>query len=562
MLRLIIAAFWLIITEVLSQSEVNFICKSGHILNGTENICDGKLNCYDGSDEATELCAHIFCPPNYFKCNYGACVHRSKNCNGIIDCEPDSSDESNCGRKWNSCGPTEFNCGFDKYINFERSCIDGSKICDGTSDCVNGADEHRTICENALCPDRSFRCRYGACVSESVLCDGFIDCLDGSDEAESLCINLKCPKCKNFIVCPPLIAENIQSTRIVMNCEWNEHEMPCTQNILPGTKVFYRCKNHHKPKSAKNFGNDWNLCQADGTWLRDTLECEPDCGRLDTDISLATNNWMLSETLPWHASLFIVGNHQKPAYICGATLISEAVVVTAAHCVWEIKVDDLRIGVGNRKPNYENSDDFWGRFYTARSIIVHPTYFGQLGNFGSDIALIEISQSVEIDETIFPVCIDWNLDDISLHIANESLGIIVGLDSTENATSNSSFHITNMPLISHEYCVEQQPPEFQKYVSFTTFCAGWGNGTSVCNGDSGAGIVIPKASDSNRYYLQGIASLGTPQQSTDHCDPYQFTIFTKVGIYTKWIESHLNRINERLNDQLSDETSFDSAAEW
>lgn len=561
MFSLKLLTFLLSVTKILTQFETQFICKSGNLLNGIEKVCNGQADCYDGSDEVAELCARTLCPPEYFRCHYGACVPRSKKCNGIRDCV-DSSDETNCGRKRNSCNPNEFNCGFhEDATDSYRYCIDGSKICDGTRDCVNGADENGTICDNFLCPENSFRCNYGGCVSDKVLCDGYVDCLDGSDESPNLCITLKCPKCTNFIVtCPPLVVNNINSNRISKKCEWYGRQIPCSQSILPGTRVTYTCKDHFRPKSSKDWNNDWNLCQADGTWLRDILECEPDCGQLNARMPLITNGWEFAQTMPWHASIFIVENKQQPKYICGATLISEAVLVTAAHCVWKSKAEDLQIALGNVKTIYEDPDDYFARYYKVREIITDITYFDQLSNYGSDIALIELTRTIEIDKLTAPVCIDWNLEDITSQLTNDVIGITVGLGTTKNSTSNNCLHVTKIPIVSHIKCVERHPPEFRKFLTFTKFCAGWANGTSPCNGDSGAGLTVLRSD--GRYQLKGIVSIGSRKKSTDHCDPHQYTIFTKVGMYVKWIENCLKHINERDNPLLFDELSADAAFPW
>lgn len=541
------SVFLSIITKILTQSEVNFICKSGHLLRGIEHACDGIAQCYDGSDELIDFCAHTLCPAEYFRCNYGACVPRTKKCNGIRDCV-DSSDETNCGRKQKSCHQTEFYCGDngDDTDSYDY-CIESSKICDGDVDCWNGADENVTICENALCPEHSFRCRYGGCVSETVLCDGFFDCLDGSDESQELCIALNCPKCTDFLVsCPPFVEQNIESNRLFKKCMWNGREMPCgmAQSILPGTKVTYACKDRFKPKSTKDTSNDWNLCQADGTWLRDILKCKPDCGRLSAGMPLITNDETFLQTMPWHASIYVVENVPKPKYICGATLISEAVLLTVAHCVWKLKADDLRIGMGNLQSEYGHHDDLFTRYFEVREIFVHEIYLDQFANYGSDIALLELSKPVEIDEVIAPVCMDFNFDD---NVKDEELGMVVALSTTSN--SSRTLHIKRIPIISHEKCVERETSEFRKYLSFTKFCAGWANGSAVCNGDSGAGLTTQKSN--GRHYLQGIVSISPRKPSTDYCDPNQYTIFTKVGIYVKWIENHLKHINERYNPQLS-----------
>lgn len=559
MFALALLTFFLSITEILTLYQMQFICKSGHLLSGIEQVCDGRADCYDGSDEIAELCARTLCPPEYFRCHYGACIHRSKKCNGILDCA-DSSDETNCGRKPNSCNPTEFNCGYhEDAAETYRYCIDGSKICDGTWDCVNGADENKTICENELCPEKSFRCKYGGCVSERVLCDGFYDCIDGSDESRELCFVLKCPKCLNIVVtCPSLVENNINSNRVSKKCEWNGREIPCTHSILPGTRVTYSCKDHFRPKTPKDRSNDWNLCQADGTWLRDILQCEPDCGQFIADMPLITSDWQLPQTMPWHASIFAVEKNQQPKYICGGSLISEMVIVTAAHCVWKSKAGDLIVALGNVKTIYNDPDDYLARYYNVREIMTYVTYLDILSNYASDIALIELSQSVEIDNLIAPVCIDWNLDDIN---ANTQADVEIGFTvSINNKTEHRDLHVTKMPIASHQKCVDSQPLESRKFLTFTKFCAGWANGTSVCNGDSGAGLSVLRSD--GRYHLKGIVSISPRKELTDRCDPNQYTIFTKVGIYVKWIENYLKHINERDNPLLYDGPSVDAAFPW
>lgn len=44
--------------------------------------------------------------------------------------------------------------------------------------------------------------------------------------------------------------------------------------------------------------------------------------------------------------------------------------------------------------------------------------------------------------------------------------------------------VTTLPVVADEECMKRQQPDFRKYLTFTTFCAGWENGTGVCNGVS------------------------------------------------------------------------------
>lgn len=525
-----------------------FFCQSGGSLDSLHSICDGRTDCHDGSDESATLCSRTLCPESKFKCLYGACVDRSKKCDGIRDCA-DGSDERNCGRKPNSCATNEFRC--EHLTTGINQCILSSNICNGIRDCGDGSDEAATLCHNTLCPMNSFRCQYGGCVPANVQCDGFRDCFDGSDESPALCLARNCPKCRQSVRCRPIVTPSVMSTRIDATCAYNDETVGCTEAIRPGTKVTYSCKEYYLPADETHMNNNENLCQADGTWLRDILKCYPNCGHLSSAVPLIVHGWPVSAGLPWHASLYIIHDIDSadatPTFSCGATLISEASVITAAHCVWNLQPQQVIIGLGNTRAHYNSSEDRFVDYYKARNIVKHPLYLDKHGNYGSDIALIEISGNVPFTDFIRPICIDWELDDITSHLADQSLGIAIGLGVTEHMRYSDELRALSLPVVSNERCAEAQKPDFRKFITFTTFCAGWANGSGVCNGDSGGGLFFPKKRNSDQWCLQGIVSLSPRKTSTAFCDPEQYTIFTKVGIYVKWIRYVLANIHNNHN---------------
>lgn len=72
-----------------------FRCNSGQCIEDLD-VCDGIVNCNDGSDETFETCSLIACPGFTYKCAYGGCVDGKARCNGVKDCV-DGSDEAGCG---------------------------------------------------------------------------------------------------------------------------------------------------------------------------------------------------------------------------------------------------------------------------------------------------------------------------------------------------------------------------------------------------------------------------------------------------------------------------------
>ena len=103
-------------------------------------------------------------------------------------------------------------------IKESKTCDDGERIdlngfewvCDGDSDCVDGADEDKTKIQNCTvtleeCTGDQFKCDNGRCINSLWKCDHDNDCGDGSDEAkdckdkyrkcndtEFTCSNAKC----------------------------------------------------------------------------------------------------------------------------------------------------------------------------------------------------------------------------------------------------------------------------------------------------------------------------------------------------------------------------------
>lgn len=401
-------------------------------------------------------------------------------------------------------------------------------------DCPAGEDEAH-FCQPQLCPNTTFRCSYGQCIDKRSVCDNFNDCINGDDESDSLCENRSCfgPDC-DYPRCPP-----ITSTRLQVSCAINGLKVDCDKDIIRGTIAVYSCKQFHEPENYFHKHNSEAVCQENGKWSTEILKCEPSCGYLKQPIPLIVNGFD-AITFPWHATLFMLRDNTF-TFGCGGTLISELVVLSAAHCFANINESDVRIVIGKRHSNFTAfSDETAAQYFSVSRIFRHPLYLDRLGNYGSDIALVELNQNVALSDEIHPACIDWELDDVTSHLTRN--GIIVGMGITENETNSDVIRMAELPVVSDEECIRKQPKDFQKFVTFTTFCAGWGNGTSVCNGDSGGGLMF-LSRDLERWKVQGVVSLSPRRQSTFFCDPFKFTVFTKVGLYVKWIRFVLDTIH-------------------
>jgi hypothetical protein len=127
-------------------------CADGSLI-GVERVCDGAMQCEDGSDEAS-------CPT--FDCGDGNVLPARVRCDGAPNC---------------SSGADERGCGFAECATEwgERVSVEPYR-CDGYMHCLDGSDER-------ACPEH--RCEDGESVPTyrgEPRCDGWRQCRDGSDE--------------------------------------------------------------------------------------------------------------------------------------------------------------------------------------------------------------------------------------------------------------------------------------------------------------------------------------------------------------------------------------------
>ncbi len=111
-----------------------------------EEVCDGKADCIDKSDENKTMCLAWQCPSNRIKCaNNIQCIDKSSICDGYENCN-DKSDElcdNPCLKKQLKNKSIIRKCSEDNTL-----CIPVEQFCDRVIDCPDGSDEAGCSCED------------------------------------------------------------------------------------------------------------------------------------------------------------------------------------------------------------------------------------------------------------------------------------------------------------------------------------------------------------------------------------------------------------------------------
>ncbi|XP_072796939.1 transmembrane protease serine 11A isoform X2 [Vicugna pacos] len=216
---------------------------------------------------------------------------------------------------------------------------------------------------------------------------------------------------------------------------------------------------------------------------------------------------------PWQASLQHNNIHQ-----CGATLISNTWLVTAAHC-FKKKANPsqwtVSFGTTINPPLMKRS---------IRKIIVHERFHSPAREY--DIAVVQFSPRVTFTDDIRRVC----LPEASASFQPNSTVYITGFGALfYGGESQNNLREARLKIISDDVC--KQPHVYGNDIKSGMFCAGYLEGIyDACRGDSGGPLVGKDLKDT--WYLIGIVSWG------DNCGQKNKPgVYTKVTYYRNWIAS-------------------------
>jgi len=232
---------------------------------------------------------------------------------------------------------------------------------------------------------------------------------------------------------------------------------------------------------------------------------------------------------PWQAAI-LKKSAGEMVYVCGATLVSDAYLITAAHCVNDIDVDMLSIRLGEW--DVRDKTEFYPHIESKVSgLYIHPEFYE--GNLENDIAIIRLAKRLDFTKYphISPVCLPPAGADFSSQLCT-----ITGWGK-DGWGSEGEFQAilkeTQVPVMPKGVCQDiLRTTKLGTAYSLSKgmMCAGGEEGKDACKGDGGGPLVC--RGSSKEYILAGVVSwgLGCGERGVPG-------VYVDVPHYIDWINS-------------------------
>ncbi|MEE9335952.1 MAG: serine protease [Granulosicoccaceae bacterium] len=262
-------------------------------------------------------------------------------------------------------------------------------------------------------------------------------------------------------------------------------------------------------------------------WAQPTMAADLGVAIIDNTTRIIGGDESSSGQFPFISALVRDGSGSLAnRQFCGASIINEKWLLTAAHCMYDgfgnrISNESFKAVVGIINLRTESPME-----HVVTNYFIHPGYNNNSEDIANDIALIELAT------TPSQATVSLFGDDAEALAGYDAT--VVGWGATDytdetNPVFPDELRHAVVPIISRGIC--NAPVSYAGNIADTQICAGLAQGgVDSCVGDSGGPLLI----DINGVTAQvGIVSYGN-----GCAEPLFYGVYTNVGKYVEWIRQY------------------------
>ncbi|XP_070383855.1 trypsin-1-like isoform X1 [Dermacentor albipictus] len=256
-------------------------------------------------------------------------------------------------------------------------------------------------------------------------------------------------------------------------------------------------------------------------------QSQSECGRSEPLGRIINGEKLSKLQIPWivHVTTtFRDQNGQNQTIGCGGSILTNKVILTAAHCV--TNSNDTLV---NATVYYNTSEASGGHKSPVHRVIVHPKYKDtNKGNEGYDIAMMSLAEPLHYDRYVRPVCLPKKNRTLA-----ERPVLAAGWGWT-NPAGNSSDQLLYVVLkvLPDGRCKSELHDTTLANVSSSLYLCTHTPAKDICMGDSGGPVTVWNKDGLSVQvgivsFTFGCGSSGYPSG------------FTRVSGHTGWIKESL-----------------------
>ncbi|MFN2395050.1 MAG: trypsin-like serine protease [Bacteroidales bacterium] len=246
---------------------------------------------------------------------------------------------------------------------------------------------------------------------------------------------------------------------------------------------------------------------------------------------------------PWQISLQLRPPYGT-AHFCGGTIVNDEWIITASHCVVfdDTELDPVQIRI---RAGFTSLSSTEGTYHNVSEIIMHPDY-GTTGNEHQfDIALLRLSNTIDLDDPAKTKVGIVTLNDAASGLTDpDVMAKVSGWGALSfGGPSPDILQAVEVPIVGGN---ASYPPS---YITSDMIMAGAPD-QDACQGDSGGPLVVPDGQ--GWYKIAGVVSWGVGCGS-----PGYPGVYARVSYFEDWLNEYIvfpdpNQFSEFFYEDFGD----------